>query len=107
MFLNPGKIYQELEKNNKGRKKYGLIPRMAVGSKGCIGFLPASSFCERCNSVAKDVMTDAHTLMGQEPLEMLVVLRMNRKFMEFMRSKYNSLTKQQFGMSLIELVKEG
>ena len=27
---------------------------------------------------------------------MLVTLRMNRKFMEFMRTKYNSLSKQQF-----------
>ena len=79
---------------------------MAVGSKGCIGFLPASSFCELCNSVAKDIMTDAHILMGEEALEMLVVLRMNRTFMEYMRKKYQSLTKQQFGMTLVELVEE-
>ena len=104
MHLNPGRIYLALEKKDKKREKYGLIPRMAVGSKGCIGFLPAASFCERCNSAAKDVMTDAHTLMGEEPLEMMVVLQMNRKFMEYMRSRYGSLTKEQFGMSLIEIV---
>jgi len=79
---------------------------MAAGSKGCIGFLPASSFCGRVNSVAKDVMTDAHTLMGREALEKLVVLRINREFMEYMRSKYNSLTKQQFGQTLVQIVKE-
>ena len=81
MRLSPGKVYQRLEKSDKGRIKYGLIPQMAAGSKGCIGFLPAASFCERVNSVAKDVMTDAHTLMGVEALEMLVVLRINRNFM--------------------------
>ena len=70
-----------LESSDVDRKKYGLISRMAAGSKGCIGFLPAASFCERVNSVAKDVMTDAHTLMCDEALEMLVVLRINRKFM--------------------------
>ena len=42
--------------------------------------------------------------MGEEALEMMVVLRMNRKFMEYMRSKYSGLTKEQFGMSLIEIV---
>ena len=77
---------------------------MAVGSKGCIGFLPAASFCEQCSSAAKDVMTDAHTLMGEEPFEMMVVLQMNRKFMEYMSSKYSSLTKEQFGMPLIKIV---
>ena len=35
---------------------------------------------------------------------MMVVLRMNRKFMEYMRRKYSSLTKEQFGMSLIDIV---
>jgi len=104
MQLNPGKVYMRLESSDVDRKKYGLISRMAAGSKGCIGFLPAASFCERVNSVAKDVMTDAHTLMCDEALEMLVVLRINRKFMEYMRSKYNSLTQDQFGMTLVELL---
>ena len=42
--------------------------------------------------------------MGKEAPEMMVVLQMNRKFMEYMRSRYGSLTKEQFGMSLIEIV---
>ena len=106
MLINPGKVYQRLEKEDPGREKYGFIPLMAAGCKGCIGFLPASSFCERVNSIAKDVMTDAHTLMDKESLEKLVVLRINRGFMEYMRSKYNHLTKQQFGQTLVELVKK-
>ena len=76
---------------------------MAAWSKGCISFLPAASFCERVNSVAKDVMTDAHLLMGDVALEMMVVLRINRNFMEFMRNKHNKVSQQQFGRTVIEL----
>ena len=77
---------------------------MSPGSKGYIGFLPAASLCERCNSVAKDVMTDAHCLMSQKSLEMMVVLRMNRNFMKYMHSKHSDLTQQQFEMTLVDLV---
>ena len=38
---------------------------------------------------------------------MLVILRMNRKFMEFMRQRYpslaRSLAKQHFGQTLVEV----
>ena len=85
MNLNPGEVYKKLESSDPERSKYGLIPHMASGSKGCISFLPAASFCERVNSVAKDVMTDAHLLMKDDALEMMVVLRINREFMEFTR----------------------
>ena len=63
----------------------GLVPKMAAGSKGCVSFLPAASFCERVNSVAKDVMTDVHLLMKDEALEMMVVLRIIREIIEYMR----------------------
>ena len=106
MPLNPGKVYQRLEKKDVSGEKYGLIPKMAIGSKGCLGFLPASSFCERINSVAKDVMTDGHTVMKQDSLEKLVVLRMNRDFMQYMHKKYNYLTKQQFSQTLVQHVAE-
>ena len=103
MCLNPGKIYKNLELSDPERKQYGLIPQMAAGSKGCISFLPAASFCERVNSAAKDVMTDAHLLMNDDALEMMVVLRINREFMEYMRKKHNNLTRQQFGKTVVEL----
>ena len=103
MTLNPGRVYKNIEKNDPEKKIYGLIPRMAAGPKGCISFLPAASFCERVNSVAKDVMTDAHLLMGDVALEMMVVLRINRNFMEFMRNKHNKVSQQQFGRTVIEL----
>ena len=103
MNLNPGEVYKKLESSDLERSKYGLIPRMASGSKGWISFLPAASFCERVNSVAKAVMTDAHLLMKHDALEMMVVLRMNREFMEFMRKKHNNLSLQQFGKTIVEI----
>ena len=50
-------------------------------------------------------MTNAHCLMGQEPLEMLAVLQMNRNFMQYIRTKYSGLTQHQFGLTLVDLVK--
>ena len=42
------------------------------------------SFAERAISGANLVMTNGNTLLGDQMLEMLVVLRTNREFMEFM-----------------------
>ena len=39
----------------------------------------------------------------QDSLEKLVALRMNREFMQYMRKKYNHLSKQQFGQTLVQL----
>ena len=43
---------------------------------------------------AGHVLTEGNTLLGDEELEMLVVLRMNRNFMRFMREKYGDVVKQ-------------
>ena len=68
--------------NDPERVKYGFLPLMASCSDGEIGALNAESFSERILSNAND----GNTLLGDEELEMLVVLRMNRDFMEFMRA---------------------
>ena len=101
--MTPNRQYKKLESSDPERSKYGLIPRMASGSKGCISFLPAASFCERVNSVEKDVMTDVHLLMNDDTLQMMVVLRMKREFIEFLENKHNNLSLQQFGKALVEL----
>ena len=33
MKLNPGEVYKQLEKNDKGHTKFRLIPAMSSGSK--------------------------------------------------------------------------
>ena len=101
MDINPGQIYLDLIKSDPEREKYGFLPLMASCSEGEIGALNAESFSERILSTAADVMTKGNTLLGDEELEMLVVLRMNRDFMEFMRANYNKVSQQQFMQTVV------
>ena len=79
---------------------------MASCSFAQLGALNAESFCERVLRCAGHVLTDGNTLLSDEELEMLVILRMNRKFMEFMRERYPDLTKslmrQHFGCTVVD-----
>ena len=101
MPLNPGPIYEWMKEKDPQMVRFGLIPLMAQGSLGFLGALSAQAFCERMNSCAKDVMTDAHTLMDPVELEMAVCLRMNRKFMEYMRANYKHISGQPFGVTTV------
>jgi hypothetical protein len=51
----------------------------------------SQSFCERTISTAALVMPDSNTLMQPHLVEMCCVLRMNRRFVEHMRSSYPDL----------------
>ena len=105
--LDVGKLYKKLEASDKERKVYGYLPLMASCSYAQIGALNAESFCERALSCANSVMTEGNTLLKDAELEMLVVLRMNRRFMEFMRTNYpdlaKALAKQHFGYTTVEM----
>ena len=96
----------KLEASDPERKVYGYLPRMASCSLGQLGALNAESFCERALSCANLALTDGNSLLGDEELEMLVILRMNRNFMEFMRTNYpdlaKALAKQHFGCTVVE-----
>jgi hypothetical protein len=48
----------------------------------------ASSFCERMKTAAKNVLTDSRTLLDTRELEMVVVLRINRTFMVYMKENH-------------------
>ena len=65
---------------------------MAIISRGSIGTFLASSFCERINSAGNLVMTDGNTMLGDEELNMMATLRMNRDFMKFMRNKFGNIS---------------
>jgi len=58
---------------------------MASSLGGQIGALDAESFCERILSEANDVCHEKNTLLDTEIINMLVVLRMNREFIRFIR----------------------
>lgn len=67
-----------------------FIPLLAGCSDAQIGALNAESFAERVVSGANLVMGKGNTLLSDKYLEMLVVLRMNCKFMEHMREHYGT-----------------
>ena len=76
---------------------------MASCAKGQIGGLNAESFCERCLSCANLVVTDGNPILLDDEVMMLVVLRMNVDFMEFMRDHYAHLIgKQPLNMTIVE-----
>jgi hypothetical protein len=83
LHLDMGRIYRDLEK----QPRFGLIPLGDGGScsTGQIGALMAESFCERILSCAKQVVHRHRLSYKAEEYSMVVILRMNRAFMEYMR----------------------
>ena len=53
-----------------------------------LGTLNVESFCYRVLSCVKLVVSDLHVSLKTEEIRMLVILRMNHEFMEYMRSSY-------------------
>ena len=46
----------------------------------------------------RQVLTHGNTLLKDDEIEKLTLLRMNKEFMKFMRKNYSHLTKQQFNI---------
>ena len=99
--LDVGKLYKKITETDKGRRLYGYIPLMATSSYAQIGALNAESFCERILRCAGHVLTEGNTLLADDELEMLVILRMNREFMQHVREHYPDLMTGHFGRSVV------
>ena len=56
----------------------------------------AASFCERVDSCENDVCTEGNSLLAPEEIDKLVVLRMKRDSMEFVRHHYPDVVKCSF-----------
>jgi hypothetical protein len=70
---------------------YGQIPRMGIQR---LGSDLASGYVERVNSAASQVMPEGYTLLGELPLEMLTLLRINKDFIiHFETHHHKSLCK--------------
>jgi len=93
---------EDFMEKNKDRSKYGWLPKMATCSKGSIGSLLASSFCERINSCANQVLTLKNTLLCDGEMEKLVMCRMNRDFMVFMRKNCPQVADKQFEFGILK-----
>ena len=103
MPINVGRFYARLICKDKDAYEFGILPLMASCCDGQIGALNAESFAERDNSVAKLILTTLNANLSDEDLEKLVVLRMNRNFMSYMRKHYFNEIKalQPFNMTVI------
>jgi len=75
---------------------------MTTCSKGSIGSLLVSSFYERINSCANQVLTLGNTLLGDCEMEKLVMCRMNRVFMVFMHKNYPQVADEQFEFGIFK-----
>jgi len=82
--LNLGYVYKQIEKLDTDKRAQGWLPLMASSSGGQIGALCAESFCEHIFAEANDMCHDGNALLDTEEINMLVVLRMNREFIQHM-----------------------
>jgi hypothetical protein len=76
---------------------------MASFSGGQIGALCAESFCECILSEANDVCHDGNTLLDTEEINMLVVSRMNREFVQHMHEMQPKLSGQNVNGTLVQV----
>ena len=89
--------YEERRLEEKKLPKFGYFPKVAMSSKGSVAALLASSFCERINYIAAMTITKDNSLLGITEVNMLVILRMSKKFLKSMRTRYRKeLTKCVF-----------
>jgi len=93
---------EDFIEKEKDRSKYGWLPKMATCSKGSIGSLLASGFCERINPCAHQVLTLGNTLLGDGEMEKLVMCCMNRDFIVFMRKNYPQVADEQFEFGILK-----
>ncbi|KAG8466564.1 hypothetical protein KFE25_007943 [Diacronema lutheri] len=100
MRLPIGVFYNKITAAAGSFANYGYIPLMASCSAGQIGALGAESFCERVLSAANLVLDESNTCLKSTTIEMLVLLRINRDFMEYMRANYPHLSLQPFNMTV-------
>ena len=83
VFLLKIIMYEERKLSN-----FRYSSRMAMVLKGSITTLLALNFCERINYVAAMTITRDNSFLGIAEFNMFIVLRINEKFLEFMRIYY-------------------
>ena len=93
---------EDFIENDKDCSKYGWLRKMDTCSKGSIGSSLTSSFGERINSCTNQVLTLGKTLLGDGEMDKLVMCRINRDFMVFMRKNYPQVADEQFEFGLLK-----
>ena len=73
--------------------KFGYLPMMVVTT---LGTLNVESFCESVLSCLNLVVSDLHVSLKVDEIRMLVMFRMNREFMEYIRTSYPNTPLSEF-----------
>ena len=73
-----------------------LWNNMSMIAVSTLGSLNDESFCECVLSSVKLVVSDLHVSLKPSEIRMLVILRMNRGFMEYMRKTYPNTPLSEF-----------
>ena len=81
-------------------KRFGFIPYMA---KTWLGRLLAESFAERIFSNCNIVLTPGNMRLNSKEMSQLVVLRMNKRFMQYMKKHHKGLITTALGMDCTSL----
>ena len=93
------KVYSDMLRSETLRiqqrkpEKFGYLPMMTVTT---LGTLNDESFFECVLSWVKLVVTDLHVSLKAHEIQMLVILRMNHEFMEYMRVSYPDTPLSEF-----------
>ena len=93
LHLNIGELYAGFDSGPDAEYGYMFSYAMTV-----LGRSLASSYAERINSAVALIVTNGRTLLGKELLEMCVLLRMNRQFMQYMKATYPEITLELVSM---------
>ena len=84
-----GKLPHKIIKHDLPRKNCGFLPKMATDSKGSTGALLASSFCERRNLVANQVVANVNYSLAPDETDKLKTLLMSRDLMKHVRKSHD------------------
>jgi hypothetical protein len=98
-----GKVYKSIMDASGSFVALGFIPPWPAALLASLAGAQAAdeSFCERVLSPANLVLTEGKTCLSSTTIEMLVILRINRTFMEFMRKNNPQLSRQQFNATVV------
>ena len=78
-------ILDHMTEVSGSERKFGCLPEMCTKSPVQLGALTSESFSERMMSSA-NLLVDTRLLKFGNDIDKLIVLRMNKKFMDIMRS---------------------
>ena len=93
--INMKVVLAHVAKVSASEQKFECLPQMGTKSPLQLGDLTSESFLERMAS-CDNLLADGHRLkFGDEMIDNLIVLRMNKKFMDRIRSK-NAISTMQF-----------